>query len=57
MIPTFKQYLIDQDALERKRKQMKRERELLKRTEADVAPDLRNTFNTKPDRVTWCPDL
>ena len=58
MVPTFKQHLIDQDAaLERRRKQVQRERELRARTEAKVAVGIRKTRNTKPDSVTWCPDL
>ena len=48
MIQTFKQYLKDQD---------ERERELRAKVDAEVAADIRKTLNTKPDRVTWCPDL
>ena len=48
MIPTFKQYLKDQD---------ERERELRARTDDEVSAGIPNTLNTKPDKVTWCPDL
>ena len=57
MVPTFKQYLIDQDDLELRQNQLRRERELRARTEAKVAVGIRKTRNTKPDSVTWCPDL
>ena len=57
MVPTFKKYLIDQDDLELRQNQLRREREFLERVEAEVASDLRNTLNTKADKVTWCPDL
>ena len=57
MVPTFKQYLIDQDDLELRQNQLRRERKLRARTEAKVAASIRKTLNTKPDRVKWCPDL
>ena len=57
MVPTFKQYLIDQDDLELRQNQLRRERELRTKADAEVAAGIRKTLNTKPDRVTWCPDL
>ena len=58
MVPPFKKYLIDQDALEeRRRKQVQQERALRARAEAEAAAGTLKTLNTKPDRVTWCPDL
>ena len=56
MLPTFTTNLIDQEALERKRKEMQPERVLRTKAEAEAAAGIRKTLNTTPDRVTWCPD-
>ena len=58
MVPPFKKYLIDQDALEeRRRKQVQQERALRTKAETEAAAGIRKTLNTKPDTISWCPDL
>ena len=56
-VPTFKQHLADADALERRRNQVRRELELRRRADLEVASDVRKTLNTKPDRVTLHPNV
>jgi hypothetical protein len=55
-VPTFKQHLADTDALERRRDQVRRERDLQRRADLEVAADVRKNLNTRPDRVTFYPE-
>ena len=54
-VPSFKQHVADEDALERRRDQVRRERELRRRSDLEVAADVRKRLNTRPDRVTLHP--
>ena len=56
-VPSFKQHLADTDALERRRDQVRRERELRRRADLEVAADVRKRLNTRLDRVTLHPML
>lgn len=55
-VPTFRQHLRDQDVLDRRRAEVRREGELRARADAEVAADVRRTLNTRPDRVTFYPE-
>jgi hypothetical protein len=54
-VPSFTQHAADEDALERRRDQVRRERGLRRRADAEVAADVRKRLNTRPDRVTLHP--
>jgi hypothetical protein len=56
-VPSFTQHVADQDELERRRAQVRRERELRQRADAEVAADVRTRLNRRPDRVTLHPHL
>ena len=57
MIQTFKQFLKDQDELERRRTRVQREKALFKQAEAEANASILKRLNTKPDKLSWCPDL
>ena len=54
-VPSFKQHVRTQDALDRQRERVRHERELRRRADLEVAADVRKRLNTKPDRVTFYP--
>jgi hypothetical protein len=56
-VPSFTQHCVDADALERHRDQVRRERELRRRADLEVAADVRKNLNPRPDRVTLHPHL
>ena len=54
-VPSFAQHVRTEDELERQRERVRRERELRRRADLEVAADVRKRLNTKPDRVTFYP--